>query len=176
MVTMRDAGATTYAEQLRAVDDLKRQRASWRRDRALREQLATSQAQAGTLAGLDSKIATVDSALRRARAAAVTAIDAEAKAATGTRATELAGLRRRVAPAAATARPVPTPSPMTAESTGPVEGPASGGPGGSGPNRPAAETRTATAPATAIPASRNGAGGGAGWSLGSRRDRRPAAP
>ena len=36
--------------------------------------------------------------------------------------------------AAATARPVPTPSPMTAESTGPVEGPASGGPGGSGPS------------------------------------------
>lgn len=104
LVTLRDAGARTYAEQLRAVDDLKRQRASWRRDRALREQLATSQAQAGTLAGLDGKIATVDAALRRARAVAVSAIDAETKLATGTRASELAALRRRVAPPATPTR------------------------------------------------------------------------
>jgi hypothetical protein len=105
LVGERDAEAKAYAAQLAAVDALKRQKASWRRDRQLREQLATSQAQAAKLAALDGKISAADAAIKRARGVAVAQIDAEAAllGGAGARRGELVAARARMAPA-------PTPS------------------------------------------------------------------
>lgn len=105
LVAERDTEAKAYAAQLAAVDALKRQKASWRRDRQLRDQLATSQAQAAKLAGLDGKIGAADAAIKRARGVAVALIDAEAAlvGGAGARRSELVAARARMAPA-------PTPS------------------------------------------------------------------
>jgi len=96
-----DARAKVYATQLRAVDALKRLRASWRRDRQLRDQLATSEQTARQLPTLAQAVTTAEQAVARARAQVVVAIDAEAAVARGGRVTQLASLRRRHAPAPA---------------------------------------------------------------------------
>ena len=87
----RAALAPQYEDQLRAIDLLKRQRASWRRDRQLQDQLAASLETATQLAQLGTSIAALDHQLSVDRAAASSAIDAElATSPTGERRTVLA--------------------------------------------------------------------------------------
>jgi hypothetical protein len=66
-----------YQQQLAAIDDLKRQRASWRRDRQLKSALADSLETAKQLAANATAIGEADAQLVRARTAAIAAIDAE---------------------------------------------------------------------------------------------------
>jgi FtsZ-binding cell division protein ZapB len=69
--------AQQYQAQLADVDRLKRQRASWRRDRQLRASLAASLDTAQALSGADRALGDADRALTQARRAALAAIDAE---------------------------------------------------------------------------------------------------
>src|SRR5690606_33937909 len=57
-----------YREQLASIDELKRRRSSWARDRELREAYASSQATAKELAGIDRRMRGVDGQLVLARA------------------------------------------------------------------------------------------------------------
>lgn len=66
-----------YNKQLSEVDRLKRARASWRRDRLLREQKARSQKTALALRGLERKLRTRRSSVSRERKALAQAIDRE---------------------------------------------------------------------------------------------------
>jgi hypothetical protein len=68
---------TTYNKQLAQVDKLKRARASWRRDRQLRDQKARSQKTALALKEVDRKLRSQRSAVSKARKALATAIDKE---------------------------------------------------------------------------------------------------
>lgn len=99
LAAQRAALAKTYAEQLEAVDRLKKQRASWRRDRELRESLAAANETATKLGSATSELAKANTALAGARRALTAAIDAElaTKPAAG-RAGELARMKSRVAP------------------------------------------------------------------------------
>lgn len=63
----RDYQAVGYAQQLATVDQLKRQRASWRRDRALREALAASHATAKQLDSVTQSLVATDRELDEAR-------------------------------------------------------------------------------------------------------------
>lgn len=95
----RAALAKTYAEQLEAVDRLKKQRASWRRDRELRESLAAANDTATKLGAATSELAKANTALADARRALATAVDAElATKPAPARSGELARLKSRVAP------------------------------------------------------------------------------
>lgn len=88
-----------YQQQLAAIDRLKKQKASWRRDRELNTAQADANDTAKRLTALDTQLQTARKTQVTARAAAVRAIDAELKAgATGARATQLADLRGRLAP------------------------------------------------------------------------------
>lgn len=69
--------ARQYQTQLAEVDRLKRQRASWRRDRQLRDSLAASLETAQALAAADRGLTQAERAVTQARRAALTAIDAE---------------------------------------------------------------------------------------------------
>ncbi|MDX2092809.1 MAG: hypothetical protein SFX73_33390 [Kofleriaceae bacterium] len=90
----RNALAKQYAEQVVAVDRLKKQRSSWRQQRELRDRLAEAQDTASKLTAVTADLARANSSLGTARRALVTAIDAElAAGAGGPRATELARLR-----------------------------------------------------------------------------------
>ena len=88
-----------YDDQLAAIDRLKKQKASWRRDRELNTAQADAKDTGDKLAALDKQLATAQGQLATARTAAVKAIDAEAPAATGARAQQLAKLRAQLAPA-----------------------------------------------------------------------------
>lgn len=87
-----------YATQLAEIDKLKRQKASWRRDRALRSKLAESIETAQALARLASDLAAADAELGRARARGVAAIDLALATAIGPRKAELTARRRQWAP------------------------------------------------------------------------------
>ena len=94
--TQRGSVAQRYQDQLATVDRLKKQKASWRRDRELRESLADSADTANQLASLNTQLATATRALIQARKDLVAAIDREQPTATGPRVAELAGLRARI--------------------------------------------------------------------------------
>lgn len=88
-----------YQQQLAAIDRLKKQKASWRRDRELNTAQADANDTAKRLTALDTQLQTARKTQVSARAAAVRAIDAEMKAgATGARANQLADLRAKLAP------------------------------------------------------------------------------
>ena len=73
----RAALAKHYQDQLAAIDSLKHERASWRRDRELRQSLADSADTANQLAKLDQQLAAATQQLAAARRAFATAIDVE---------------------------------------------------------------------------------------------------
>jgi hypothetical protein len=94
--------AKKYEDELKAVDRLKKQRASWRRDRELRDSLADANETAGQLAATSAELTQAQSALAAARRTLLAAIDAElAAGATGPRAHGLAAWRAQLAPHAA---------------------------------------------------------------------------
>lgn len=86
-----------YAGELDAIDRLKKQRASWNRDRELRSAMSDSAETANQLAALTRQLASQTEAVAAARRAVVGAIDAEH--ADGDRGTKLAALRSQLAPA-----------------------------------------------------------------------------
>ena len=92
----RTAAAQRYQDQLAAVDRLKKQKASWRRDRELRQSLADSADTANQLSALNTQLAAAARALIQARNDLVAAIDREKATATGPRAGELVKLRAQV--------------------------------------------------------------------------------
>jgi hypothetical protein len=92
----RTKAAQRYQDQLAAVDRLKKQKASWRRDRELRESLADSADAANQATTLDTQLATAIRTLAQARRDLVAAIDREKPTATGARATQLDQLRTQV--------------------------------------------------------------------------------
>lgn len=98
LVAERVATTRRYDAELIEIDDLKRQRASWRRDRALRSKLASSLETAKLLTSITDKVRRAEGEVVRAKAAAVVVIDAALPIATGPRKNELA--RRRAAWAA----------------------------------------------------------------------------
>lgn len=75
-VAERAAATRRYDAELAAIDDLKRQKASWRRDRALRGKLASSLETAQLLSTLATKVRRADAEVARAKLAAVAVIDA----------------------------------------------------------------------------------------------------
>jgi hypothetical protein len=87
-----------YQGELAAIDRLKKEKASWRRDRELRASLADSNDTASQLAALDQQLAAARDTLAEARRVELTAIDAElASGVTGTRADRLRKLRDELA-------------------------------------------------------------------------------
>lgn len=88
-----------YQDQLATIDKLKKQKASWRRDRELNTAQADAKDTGDKLAVLDKQLATAQGQLGASRTAAIKAIDAEAPTATGPRAQQLAKLRAQLAPA-----------------------------------------------------------------------------
>ncbi|MEO8549855.1 MAG: hypothetical protein ABI678_07770, partial [Kofleriaceae bacterium] len=96
VAAQRGSVAQRYQDQLATVDRLKKQKASWRRDRELRASLADSADTANQLASLNTQLATATRALIQARKDLVAAIDREQPTAAGPRAAELAGLRARM--------------------------------------------------------------------------------
>lgn len=94
--------AKKYQDQLAAVDRLKKEKASWRHDRDLRDSLADSNDTAGQLAQIGGRIKAAQDKLAKARAAAVTAIDGELAAGgvADDRTRALARLRAQLAPVA----------------------------------------------------------------------------
>lgn len=77
LAQQRGALAKTYAEQLEAIDRLKKQRASWRRDRELRDNLAAANDTAVKLGSVTAELGRTSTALAAARRALLAAIDAE---------------------------------------------------------------------------------------------------
>jgi hypothetical protein len=88
----------TYDAQKIEIDKLKRQKASWRRDRALRTRLAESVETAKKLEALARELTLAQATLGRARARGVAAIDAVMASAPDARRRELAARRRAWAP------------------------------------------------------------------------------
>jgi hypothetical protein len=88
--------AQRYQDQLAAIDRMKKQKASWRRDRELRTDLADSADTANQLATLNQQLATATRALIAARKELVAAIDREQPNATGSRIAQLEQLRAKV--------------------------------------------------------------------------------
>lgn len=77
LAQQRGALAKTYAEQLEAIDRLKKQRASWRRDRELRDNLAAANDTAVKLGAATAELGKASSALAAARRSLLAAIDVE---------------------------------------------------------------------------------------------------
>jgi hypothetical protein len=93
--------AGKLAQQVATVDSLKKQKASWRRDRSLNTAQAAANDTATKLTALDKNLAAAQRALANARRTEVAAIDAELKSgAFGARADQLAKLRAQLVPAA----------------------------------------------------------------------------
>ncbi len=91
--------AKAYAEELEAIDRLKKQRASWRRDRELRDSLAAANDTATKLGAATGELARANTALAAARRTLVVAVDAElANRPVAARATELVKLRAQLVP------------------------------------------------------------------------------
>jgi len=103
LLAERGTLARRYQAELAQVDKLKRQKASWRRDRQLRDQLSASLETAKRLGTTSSAITVLDGQLARQRRALIVAIDAElAAGATDARARTL-----RIARADAAAKVAP---------------------------------------------------------------------
>src|SRR5205085_2277753 len=99
LASARAALAKTYGEQLEAIDRLKKQRASWRRDRELRENLAAANDTATKLGAATTDLAKANTSLAAARRSLLTAIDAElATKPVPARAAELARVKSQLAP------------------------------------------------------------------------------
>lgn len=96
-----------YAGELDAIDRLKKQRASWNRDRELRSAMSDSAETANQLGALTRQLAQQTDAVAAARRAVVGAIDAEH--ADGDRGTKLAALRAQLAPAKAAPKKIVLP-------------------------------------------------------------------
>jgi hypothetical protein len=73
--------ARQYEGELQEIDRLKRQRASWRRDRLIRDQLRASHDTARALAAADQRVRRLDASLATQRGRLVAAIDRELAAA-----------------------------------------------------------------------------------------------
>ncbi len=102
LVADRGTLSRRYGGELVAIDKLKRQKASWRRDRALRSKLAASLETARTLGALAERVKQADTELVRVRAAAVVAVDRALLTATASTRADLERKRRTWAP-----RPLP---------------------------------------------------------------------
>lgn len=90
-----------YQQQLTAIDRLKKQKASWRRDRELNAAQADANDTAKRLTALDKQLAGARQALVATKRSVVVAIDVElAAGASGPRAQQLAALRAKLAPPA----------------------------------------------------------------------------
>lgn len=101
LAAQRTQLARAYAEQLEAIDRLKKQRASWRRDRELRDSLSAANDTATKLGAATSELAKANTALAGARRALAVAITTElASNPVPARATELKKLAAVLAPAA----------------------------------------------------------------------------
>ena len=99
LAAQRGALAKTYAEQLEVIDRLKKQRASWRRDRELRESLAAANDTATKLGAATNELAKANMALAASRRTLIAAIDAElATKPAAPRAGELARMKGQLAP------------------------------------------------------------------------------
>ncbi len=99
-----------YDDQLATIDRLKKQKASWRRDRELNKAQADANDTAKRLTAIDSQIKIAQQDVGKARTAMVVAIDRElASGATGLRAAELGKLRALLAPASPTAKKIVIP-------------------------------------------------------------------
>jgi hypothetical protein len=86
-----------FQSETDAVDRLKKEKASWRRDRELRAELADTADTANQLAALDRQLAAAQGELAGARKALATAVDAEiAAGASAERAAQLAKLRAQL--------------------------------------------------------------------------------
>ena len=96
LAAQRTVVAQRYQDQLAAVDRLKKQKVSWRRDRELRQTLADSADTANQLSALNNQLATAARALVQDRKELVAAIDREKPAAVGPRGAELDKLRAQV--------------------------------------------------------------------------------
>jgi hypothetical protein len=90
---------TRYQDELASIDRLKKQKASWRRDRELNTAQADAKDTGDKLATLDKQLAAAQQAVTSARGAVIKAIDAELPTATGPRAQQLTKLRAQLAPA-----------------------------------------------------------------------------
>jgi hypothetical protein len=100
LATYRNQLAGRYDVELRRIDQLKKQRASWRRDRELRDQLSAALETANKLKAAATELARANDQLAAARRALVGAIDRElALGPTAPRRTQLAKARAAVAPA-----------------------------------------------------------------------------
>jgi len=87
------------AEQQRAAAELKQQKASWRRDRELRDQLAEEHETATQLAAVSAQLDKAQGELAVARRGLIAAIDAEIAAGpSGPRAQQLVAWRKQLAP------------------------------------------------------------------------------
>ncbi len=106
VVAERAQLARRYEAELAEVDQLKRQKPSWRRDRALRGKLASSLETARALDAVAARLKRADADVVRARAAAVVTIDQALITATGPRRAELERRRRVWAPAPAAPRKI----------------------------------------------------------------------
>ncbi|MEJ7604043.1 MAG: hypothetical protein WKG01_39550, partial [Kofleriaceae bacterium] len=98
----RTALAQRYDVELRKIDQLKKQRASWRRDRELRDQLSASLETANQLKAASTELARATEQLQAARRGLVIAIDREL--ATGPTPPRRAQLDRARDPAVSPAR------------------------------------------------------------------------
>ena len=99
LATARTTLQGTYDSELRAIDRLKQQRASWRRDRELRDQLSTANETARQLAVATRDLTAAQAQLAAAHRTLVTAIDAElAAGTTPARSAQLAGVKTQLAP------------------------------------------------------------------------------
>ncbi|MGE0548451.1 MAG: hypothetical protein AB7R00_15400 [Kofleriaceae bacterium] len=96
--TNRSQLARAYEDQLKAIDRLKQQRASWRRDRELRAKLATAKEAADRLAVVTRELEKLNTELAAARRALAAAIGAERPTAVGARAKQLDELKAQLAP------------------------------------------------------------------------------
>jgi hypothetical protein len=105
LIAQRGQLTARYQQQLAAIDRLKKQKASWRRDRELNTAQADANDTAKRLTALDASLHKAQRSLLDARTVAVRAIDAELAAggATGPRGQQLATLRNKLAP------PLPAP-------------------------------------------------------------------
>jgi hypothetical protein len=100
---VRNSLAKQYEDQLKAVDRLKQQRASWRRDRELKEALATAQSTATKLGTAATDLAAATSQLAAAKKSLLGAIDRElASHPSPARTAELSRQKAQLSPAPAT--------------------------------------------------------------------------
>lgn len=99
-----------YQQQLGAIDRLKKQKASWRRDRELNSAQADANDTAKRLTVLDKQLAQARKTVVVAKKSVVAAIDAELAAGpTSARATQLAALRSKLAPPVAAPKKIVIP-------------------------------------------------------------------